>query len=85
MGPGVGISIVINSTVYDGRHYKAAELGHYIVKKDRKECYCRRKGCLEMEVSYSTLSRYVDFTMNNFGQVYTELKREKSIKCLALR
>ena len=55
-GPGVGSAVVIDGKVYEGRHGKTAELGHYIVKKDGKPCSCGKRGCLETVVS----SRAID-------------------------
>lgn len=50
-GPGVGSSIIIDGKIYEGRHGKAAELGHFIVEKDGKPCQCGRRGCLETRAS----------------------------------
>ena len=43
-GPGVGSAIVIDDQLYEGRHGKAAELGHYIVERDGRLCGCGRQG-----------------------------------------
>ncbi len=59
-GPGVGSTIVIDGKVYEGRHGKTAELGHFIVQKDGKKCSCGRRGCLETIVSFRELSRMIN-------------------------
>ncbi|WP_029233488.1 ROK family transcriptional regulator [Butyrivibrio sp. VCB2006] len=50
-GPGVGSTIVVDSKVYQGRHGKTAELGHFIIDKDGPLCSCGRRGCLETYLS----------------------------------
>lgn len=69
-GPGVGSSIVIDNQLYEGRHGKAAELGHYVVERDGRLCGCGRRGCLETKVSYQALSRVISFAPEEFGAVY---------------
>ena len=75
-GPGVGSSIIIDSQLYEGRHGKAAELGHFIVERDGDLCSCGRRGCLETKVSYQTLARSVPFAAEEFGQVYRKAEAE---------
>lgn len=50
-GPGVGSAIIIQEKIYDSKNSKTAEIGHYIVEKDGKQCRCGRKGCLETKVA----------------------------------
>ncbi len=54
-GPGVGSTIITDGKIYKGRHGRAAELGHYIIDKEGKQCSCGRRGCLETFVSYSAI------------------------------
>lgn len=69
-GPGVGCAMIIDQQVYEGRHSKAAELGHFIVEKDGERCKCGRRGCLETKVSYSALCKITPFQTEEFGEVY---------------
>lgn len=69
-GPGVGCSVIIDQEIYEGRHSKAAELGHFIVEKDGELCKCGRHGCLETKVSYQVLCGIEPFEENSFGEVY---------------
>ncbi len=69
-GPGVGSTIVIDHSVYQGRHGKTAELGHFIVEKGGRKCSCGRRGCLETLLSYGALSRIVPFDPEDFDEVY---------------
>ncbi len=71
-GPGVGCSMVIDGEIYEGRHAKAAELGHFIVEKDGLVCKCGRRGCLETKVSYSALQKIKAFSEDDFGKVFAE-------------
>ncbi len=67
-GPGVGSTIVIDNNVYEGRHGKTAELGHFIVNKNGLKCSCGRRGCLETILSYTALSKIINFAPEDFGE-----------------
>ena len=79
-GPGVGSTIIIDGRVYEGRHGKAAELGHFIVEKDGKECSCGRRGCLETKVNYKALNEIVKFDKDSFGEAYINASDEQKKK-----
>lgn len=66
-GPGVGSTIIIDGQLYEGRHGKAGELGHFIVEQNGELCSCGRRGCLETRVSYQALSRQFPFAQEEFG------------------
>lgn len=69
-GPGVGSTIIIDNQLYEGRHGKAGELGHFIVERDGELCSCGRRGCLETKVSYQALTRVMPFAQEEFGAAY---------------
>ena len=69
-GPGVGSTIVIDKKVYQGRHGKTAELGHFIVEKEGRKCSCGRNGCLETVVSQKALQAIMEFQPDSFGEAY---------------
>lgn len=69
-GPGVGCAIIIDQEIYEGRHAKAAELGHFIVEKNGQLCKCGRSGCLETKVSYAALCKIAPFAEDAFGSLY---------------
>lgn len=75
-GPGVGCAIIIDQQVYEGRHNKAAELGHFIVEPNGAQCSCGRKGCLETKISYQALNKIRPFHESGLGVAYEEAKRE---------
>lgn len=58
-GPGVGSAIIIQGRLYDSQNSKTAEIGHYIVEKDGKQCRCGRKGCLETKVATHAIAEQV--------------------------
>ncbi len=75
-GPGVGSTIVIDNKIYEGRHEKAAEIGHCIVEKDGDLCKCGRYGCLETKVSYNALNKKMKFAQEDFEKAYRQAELE---------
>ena len=69
-GPGVGSAIITDGRLYEGRHGKAAELGHFIVERGGALCRCGRRGCLETKVSWQALCRKTPFLPERFGEAY---------------
>jgi len=76
-GPGVGSTLIINHSIFDGRHGRAGEIGHMIVEKNGKKCTCGRRGCLETRVSYNALSEKYPFEMKDFGEEYKKAGDEE--------
>ncbi|WP_455716432.1 ROK family protein [Anaerosporobacter sp.] len=52
---GVGLGILINSTLYSGSKGYSGEIGHTIVDVDGKPCPCGNRGCLEQYLSERAL------------------------------
>ncbi|HAQ51972.1 MAG TPA: hypothetical protein DCR12_04340 [Lachnospiraceae bacterium] len=75
-GPGVGCTIIIDNKIYEGRHGRSAELGHFIVDKNGERCSCGRRGCLETKISYKAMKSKKDFKVEDFGNVYTYFQEE---------
>lgn len=71
-GPGVGSAIITDGRLYEGRHGKAAELGHFIVERGGSLCRCGRRGCLETKVSWQALCREMPFLPERFGEAYRQ-------------
>lgn len=44
----IGLGIALGSRIYRGRDGYAGELGHVAVVPDGMECWCGRRGCLEL-------------------------------------
>lgn len=75
-GPGVGCSMIIDKQIYEGRHNKAAELGHFIVEPNGIRCSCGRRGCLETKISYQALNRIRPFSETDLGEAYEAARKE---------
>lgn len=75
-GPGVGCTIIIDNKIYEGRHGRSAELGHFIVEKNGEKCSCGRRGCLETKISYKAMKSKKDFQVDKFGEVYKDFLEE---------
>lgn len=48
---GVGVGIVSKGMILEGAHGVAGEFGHMSIDMKGKQCYCGKKGCIEMYVS----------------------------------
>ena len=55
---GVGGGIVLNGRLLEGALGNAGHLGHVIVEPNGRRCPCGARGCLEGEVSGSSLARH---------------------------
>ena len=77
-GPDVAAAIVVNGVIYQGRHGRTAEPGHFIVVKNGRPCTCGRRGCLETMVSFEALNRIKPFEAKQLEDAYmTATKAEK--------
>lgn len=59
LGWGLGLGIVINGNLYEGKSGFAGEIGHIRAFDNEIMCHCGKKGCLETEVSGSAMLREV--------------------------
>ncbi len=59
LGWGLGLGIIIDGKVYEGKSGFAGEFGHIHAFDNEVMCHCGKKGCLETEVSGSALYRRV--------------------------
>lgn len=58
MGTGVGGGIVVNGTVWNGRHGIAGEWGHNFLDDSGGMCYCGKVGCVEKVLAGPSLQRF---------------------------
>ncbi len=58
MGTGVGSGIVVNGKVINGKHGIAGEWGHNVLDETGDDCYCGKKGCVEMFISGPAIEKY---------------------------
>ena len=57
LGTGVGGGLVIDSQTWSGVHGIAGELGHVSVDYQGPQCYCGRRGCLELYLAGPSIQR----------------------------
>ncbi len=63
MGTGMGGGIVVSGKIWGGLHGIAGEFGHTSINYDGPECWCGRKGCLELYISGTGVERnYLQLT-----------------------
>lgn len=59
LGWGLGLGMIINGTLYEGKSGFAGEFGHIHAFDNEIMCHCGKKGCLETEVSGFALRRQI--------------------------
>lgn len=57
IGWGIGLGIVINGEIYNGKDGYSGEFGHAPIYDNNIICHCGKKGCLETEVSGRAIHR----------------------------
>jgi len=57
VGTGVGAGLILNGSLFRGRHGWAGELGHLVVAPDGPACACGNRGCLQVMASGRVLDR----------------------------
>ena len=62
---GLGMGIVINGRLYNGKSGYAGEFGHVHLFENEVLCHCGKKGCLETEASASAFYRIVTERLKN--------------------
>ena len=58
LGTGVGGGVVVRGQVLDGCQGIGGEWGHNILADDGPQCYCGKRGCVEMFISGPALEQY---------------------------
>lgn len=59
LGWGLGLGMIINGELYEGKSGFAGEFGHVNAFDNEILCHCGKKGCLETEVSGMALHREI--------------------------
>lgn len=57
MGTGVGGGLVFDKRLHPGRHHIAGEWGHNVLEPGGPQCYCGKRGCVEVFLSGPGLLR----------------------------
>jgi N-acetylglucosamine repressor len=55
---GIGLGMIVNGKIYDGKSGYAGEFGHINVVEDGLMCTCGKKGCLETVASGTALIQF---------------------------
>ena len=58
MGTGVGGGLVVRQKIIQGIHGIAGEWGHNILEENGEQCYCGKRGCIEMVISGVALEKF---------------------------
>lgn len=58
MGTGVGGGLVVHEKIISGHHGIGGEWGHNILEENGGQCYCGKKGCVEMVIAGPALERF---------------------------
>lgn len=58
MGTGVGGGLIVNNKIISGHHGIGGEWGHNILEENGEQCYCGKKGCVEVVISGPALERW---------------------------
>lgn len=61
IGEGLGAGLFLNGQMFEGSANNAGELGHVVVVRDGRACYCGNHGCLERYVSLLAAYEALDF------------------------
>ncbi|MFP4698215.1 MAG: ROK family protein, partial [Eubacteriales bacterium] len=62
----VGGALCIDGRLYMGDNSRAGEIGHMIIEKDGRKCYCGKKGCIDAYCAAHILSSETNDNLNLF-------------------
>ncbi len=51
----VGGAVIVDHTLYTGKHWQAGEVGHVVLYPKGKSCYCGKEGCSDAYLSAGVL------------------------------
>ncbi|WP_251033670.1 ROK family transcriptional regulator [Bacillus sp. ISL-75] len=60
-GIGIGVGIILNKELYQGKNGFSGEMGHIIIDINGKPCSCGSRGCWEAYASENALLEMADF------------------------
>ena len=90
LGTGVGGGLVFKRKIHHGRLFIAGEWGHQVLYPNGRDCYCKKKGCVETYLSgpslekqwqkesseFLPLKRIVELYDNDPNEIYIKWKKE---------
>lgn len=77
---GLGIGIIIDGKVYNGKSGFSGEFGHISTYDNEIICHCGKKGCLETEASGSAMHRiFMERIKNGENSILSHRANEKNV------
>ena len=77
IGTGIGGAVFIDGKLLEPKRYSGFELGHMIVNKGGRHCYCGKQGCLEAYASIKALKNKVTETLDMDSDISGQYLREE--------
>jgi predicted NBD/HSP70 family sugar kinase len=68
-GIGIGVGIIFNKQLYQGKNGFSGEMGHMIIQMNGKRCNCGSRGCWEAYASEQALLEMADQKANSLEQL----------------
>ena len=65
----VGGAVFINNKVFIGDNFRSGEVGHLIIHRNGKQCYCGQKGCLDPYCSATVLTAMSGGSVSRFFEM----------------
>ncbi|MDN5372702.1 MAG: hypothetical protein PWR19_1748 [Carnobacterium sp.] len=73
---GIGAGIIMNGSLYCGRHGRSGEIGHMILHPHGLSCPCGNQGCFEQYCSEKAILNQFRLIKNNFSLNLDDLVNE---------
>lgn len=70
-GIGIGVGILINNYLYQGKNGYSGEMGHMIIEMNGKQCNCGSRGCWEAYASEHALLEMADESIDSLESLIT--------------
>jgi predicted NBD/HSP70 family sugar kinase len=58
LGTGVGGGLISKGELFEGAHGSALEVGHFSIKENGIDCYCKNRGCAELYLSGTGINKF---------------------------
>ena len=72
----VGGAVFMNNKVFIGDNFRSGEVGHLIIHRNGKQCYCGQKGCLDSYCSATVLTELSDGSLPRFFEMLHDRNKE---------
>lgn len=65
----VGGAVFMNNKVFIGDNFRSGEVGHLIIHRNGRQCYCGQKGCLDSYCSSTVLTELSQGSLSGFFEL----------------